>query len=94
MFVKLQNIAEKTIPKQRAAQFDIVKHIRQDLITNGLVNAISTVIFYFFYILFYLDFILGYDLMRNNLDFFVIEKNLRILEISKTLFNFILFLMM
>lgn len=39
---ELQNIAEKTIPKQRAAQFDIVKHIRQDLITNGLVNAIST----------------------------------------------------
>lgn len=41
---ELQNIAEKIIPKQRAAQFDIVKHIRQDLITNGLVNAISTVI--------------------------------------------------
>jgi len=40
---ELQNIAEKIIPKQRAAQFDIVKHIRQDLITNGLVNAISTV---------------------------------------------------
>ncbi len=39
---ELQNIAEKNIPKQRAAQFDIVKHIRQDLITNGLVNAIST----------------------------------------------------
>ena len=39
---QLQNIAEKNIPKQRAAQFDIVKHIRQDLITNGLVNAIST----------------------------------------------------
>ena len=39
---ELQNIAEKTIPKQRAAQFDIVKHIRQDLITNGLINAIST----------------------------------------------------
>jgi DNA-directed RNA polymerase III subunit RPC2 len=37
-------IADKTIPKQKAAQFDIVKHIRQDLITNGLVNAISTVI--------------------------------------------------
>jgi DNA-directed RNA polymerase III subunit RPC2 len=42
-FKKLQSIAEKTIPKQRAAQFDIVKHVRQDLITNGLVNAISTV---------------------------------------------------
>lgn len=41
---ELQSIAEKTIPKQRAAQFDIVKHMRQDLITNGLVNAISTVI--------------------------------------------------
>lgn len=39
---ELQSIAEKTIPKQRAAQFDIVKHIRQDLITNGLINAIST----------------------------------------------------
>ena len=38
----MQSIAEKTIPRQRAAQFDIVKHIRQDLITNGLSNAIST----------------------------------------------------
>jgi DNA-directed RNA polymerase III subunit RPC2 len=41
---KLQSIAEKTIPRQTATQFDIVKYIRQDLITNGLVNAISTVI--------------------------------------------------
>lgn len=32
-----------TIPKPRAAQFDIIKHMRQDQITNGLVNAISTV---------------------------------------------------
>lgn len=36
-------IADKTIPKPRAAQFDIVKHMRQDQITNGLVQAISTV---------------------------------------------------
>ena len=26
----------------KAAQFDIVKHIRQDMITVGLENAIST----------------------------------------------------
>ena len=32
-----------TIPKPRAAQFDIVKHMRQDQITNGLVHAISSV---------------------------------------------------
>ena len=32
-----------TIPKPRAAQFDIVRQMRQDQITNGLVNAISTV---------------------------------------------------
>lgn len=45
---KLQSIAEKTIPRQRAAQFDIVKHIRQDLITNGLATAISSVTHTFF----------------------------------------------
>ena len=28
--------------KVKAAQFDIVKHIRQDMITVGLENAIST----------------------------------------------------
>lgn len=38
----LKRIADMTIPKQRVAQFDIVKHMRQDQITNGLVNAIST----------------------------------------------------
>ena len=32
-----------TIPKPRAAQFDVVKHMRQDQITNGLVTAISSV---------------------------------------------------
>lgn len=36
-------IADKNIPKPRAAQFDVVKHMRQELITNGLINAISTV---------------------------------------------------
>jgi hypothetical protein len=36
-------IADKNIPKIKAAQFDIVKHMRQDQITNGLVHAISTV---------------------------------------------------
>ena len=38
----LRKIADMTIPKQRAAQFDIVRHMRQDVITNGLVAAIST----------------------------------------------------
>lgn len=39
---ELKQIADKNIPKVKAAQFDIVKHIRQDLITVGLENAIST----------------------------------------------------
>ncbi|CAH1800113.1 unnamed protein product [Owenia fusiformis] len=39
---ELKLIADKTIPKPRAAQFDIVKHMRQDQITNGLVHAISS----------------------------------------------------
>ncbi|KAL3881750.1 hypothetical protein ACJMK2_028145, partial [Sinanodonta woodiana] len=39
---ELKRIADMTIPKPRAAQFDIVKHMRQDQITNGLANAIST----------------------------------------------------
>ncbi|XP_077866954.1 DNA-directed RNA polymerase III subunit RPC2-like, partial [Saccoglossus kowalevskii] len=39
---ELKKIADQCIPKPRAAQFDIVKHMRQDQITNGLINAIST----------------------------------------------------
>ncbi|XP_070188724.1 DNA-directed RNA polymerase III subunit RPC2-like [Littorina saxatilis] len=39
---ELKKIADMTIPKPRAAQFDIVRQMRQDQITNGLVNAIST----------------------------------------------------
>lgn len=39
---ELKRIADHTIPRQRATQFDIVRHMRQDQITNGLVNAIST----------------------------------------------------
>ncbi|XP_072044988.1 DNA-directed RNA polymerase III subunit RPC2-like [Amphiura filiformis] len=39
---ELKKIADQTIPKPRAAQFDIVKHMRQDQITNGLIHAIST----------------------------------------------------
>ena len=39
---ELKRIADHTIPRQRATQFDIVKHMRQDQITNGLVNAISS----------------------------------------------------
>lgn len=42
----MKKIADQIIPKQRAAQFDVVKHMRQDQITNGMVNAISTVSFY------------------------------------------------
>ena len=39
---ELKQIADKNIPKVKAAQFDIVKHIRQDVITQGLEMAIST----------------------------------------------------
>lgn len=39
----LKSIAEKTIPKIRATQFDVIKYMRSDLITNCLVFAISTV---------------------------------------------------
>ena len=42
-FLQLKRIADQTIPKPRTAQFDIVKHMRQDQITNGLIHAISTV---------------------------------------------------
>ncbi|XP_060516602.1 DNA-directed RNA polymerase III subunit RPC2 [Cylas formicarius] len=38
----LKAIAEKTIPKIRATQFDIIKYMRPDLITSCLVFAIST----------------------------------------------------
>ena len=36
-------IADKNIPKLKAAVFDVVTHMRQDQITNGLEVAISTV---------------------------------------------------
>jgi len=39
---ELKKIADMTIPKPRAAQFDIVKHMRQDQITQGMVHAISS----------------------------------------------------
>ncbi|XP_066258243.1 DNA-directed RNA polymerase III subunit RPC2 [Euwallacea similis] len=39
---ELKSTAEKNIPKQRATQFDIVKYMRPDVITNCLVFAIST----------------------------------------------------
>lgn len=39
---ELKRIADHTIVKQRAALFDIVRHMRQDQITNGLCIAIST----------------------------------------------------
>lgn len=39
---ELKSIADKNIPKVKAAVFDIVKHMRQDLISNGLAHAIST----------------------------------------------------
>jgi len=39
---ELRIIADKNIPKNKTAQFDIVKHMRQDIITNGLVSAIAT----------------------------------------------------
>lgn len=40
--MELKTIADKMIPKVKAAQFDIAKHIREDFITNGLSTAIST----------------------------------------------------
>lgn len=40
-------IADKNIPKIKAAQFDVVKHMRQDLITSGLEYAISSVSYVF-----------------------------------------------
>jgi DNA-directed RNA polymerase III subunit RPC2 len=39
---ELKQIADRNIPRVKAAQFDVVKHIRSDLITTGLENAIST----------------------------------------------------
>ena len=39
---ELKAIADKNIPKVKAAQFDVVKHIRQDTITQGLEMAISS----------------------------------------------------
>ena len=39
---ELRLIADKNIPKIKAAQFDITRHMRQDLITNGLINCIAT----------------------------------------------------
>lgn len=39
---ELKQIANKNIPKIRAAPFDIVNHMRHDLITNGLAFAISS----------------------------------------------------
>ncbi len=44
MNFELKQIADKNIPKIKAAQFDVVKHIRTDHITMGLENAIATVI--------------------------------------------------
>lgn len=46
-FFQLKIIADKTIPKPRAAQFDVIKHFRQEIITNGLTNAIATVSAFF-----------------------------------------------
>lgn len=39
---ELKQIADKNIPRVKAAQFDMVKHVRADLITTGLEVAIST----------------------------------------------------
>ena len=44
---ELKQIADKNIPKNKAAQFDVVKHIRQDHISQGLEMAISTVSYNF-----------------------------------------------
>lgn len=39
---ELRIIADKNIPKVKTAQFDVVKHMRHDIITNGLSSAIAT----------------------------------------------------
>lgn len=39
---ELKQIADKNIPKIKAAAFDITKYIRKDMITNGLAFAISS----------------------------------------------------
>ncbi|XP_064484675.1 DNA-directed RNA polymerase III subunit RPC2-like [Ornithodoros turicata] len=39
---ELKLVADKCIPKVRATQFDVIKYVRQDLITNGLVVSIAT----------------------------------------------------
>jgi DNA-directed RNA polymerase III subunit RPC2 len=39
---ELKKTADKTLPKPLAQPFDVVRHMRQDLITNGLVNALAT----------------------------------------------------
>ena len=41
--LQMKMLADKTIPKLRTAQFDIIRKIQQYQITNGLANAISTV---------------------------------------------------
>lgn len=43
---ELKSIADKIIPKVKAAPFDVVKHMRPDLIANGLFAAISSVSFF------------------------------------------------
>ena len=43
MNFELKTIADKNIPKVKAAQFDTIKHVRTDHITQGLENAIATV---------------------------------------------------
>ena len=43
VLLQLKKIADQIIPKPRTSQFDIVKHMRQDQISNGLNFAISSV---------------------------------------------------
>ena len=43
LLLQLKKIADQIIPKPRTSQFDIVKHMRQDQISNGLNFAISSV---------------------------------------------------
>lgn len=44
MNYELKQIADKNIPKVKAAPFDVTKYIRTDYITLGLETAIATVI--------------------------------------------------
>lgn len=46
MNMEIASIANKMLPKPKADQFDIIKHIRPDMIKRDFEYAISTVIYF------------------------------------------------